>query len=144
MKILLIVTGLLLSVNAFAGIVLIGNPASTESLTVAQAKSLFLGKSKKLPSGEKALLLEFPQGNPLKIQFHQQVTGKDEAQLKSYWARLIFTGKAKPPKKLSNTNMVKSAVASNKGAVGYIEESEVDDSVNVLLKFQFGLFYLIA
>lgn len=117
-----------------AGVVLVGNPGSTDSLDMSTAKKLFLGKSKKLPNGQSVTLVELVKGNPVRAEFHQKVTGKTEAQLQSYWSRLVFTGKASPPEALASTALVKAKVASTPGAVGYLDESEVDGSVKVLLK----------
>ena len=49
------------------------------------------------------------------------------------WSRLIFTGKATPPKELPDAAAVKKAVATDPKAIGYIDKSEVDSTVKVLL-----------
>lgn len=119
---------------ANADVVLVGNPAIGGTLTADQASALYLGKGNKLPNGSNATVFELENGNPLRVAFHDKVTGKSEAQLQSYWSRLVFTGKGSPPTQLANTGLMKSTIASTPNAVGYIDESEVDASVIVLLK----------
>ncbi|GAA5216778.1 phosphate ABC transporter substrate-binding protein [Corallincola platygyrae] len=121
------------SFTAQSAVVLIGNPAASE-LSKSDAKKLFLGKLKKVPGGGKAQVIEFEDGHPLRIEFHDKVTGKSESQLQSYWSRLIFTGKATAPSQLASPDQVKQKVASNPGAVGYVDEADVDASVKVLFK----------
>ena len=120
--------------QASAGVVLVGNPAISDTLTKDQAAALYLGKTNKLPSGGAVVLYDLEASDPLKAEFNSKVTGKSEAQLQSYWSRLVFTGKATPPGKLANADLVKSTVAATANAIGYIDESKVDGTVKVLLK----------
>jgi ABC-type phosphate transport system substrate-binding protein len=67
------------------------------------------------------------------VKFYQRVTGRDSAQVKAIWSRILFTGRGLPPKQLLDSAAVKKAVAANPKAVGYIEKSAVDASVKVAL-----------
>ena len=118
---------LLLNAAAHADdVVVIGNPASS-ALTKDQVSDLFLGKS----SGMK--LVDQPASAPIKATFYQQATGHDLSQVKATWSRLIFTGKAQPPKELPDSASIKKAVAADPKTIGYIEKSAVDGSVKVVL-----------
>lgn len=55
------------------------------------------------------------------------------SQVKATWARLIFTGKAHAPREVADAAAVKKAVAADPKALGYIQKSELDPSVKVLL-----------
>lgn len=136
MKLLAKVTlaAVLFSGLANAGVVVVANPSGPDALTKSQVSKLFLGKSKKLPTGAKAEVLEQSNGNATRIAFHAAVTGKSEAQLQSYWSRLVFTGKGKAPKALSSSAQVKSKVAASANAIGYIDEADLDGSVKVVFK----------
>ncbi len=50
---------------------------------------------------------------PVRSQFYTQVAGKDEAQVKAIWSKLVFTGKATPPKELAASADVVKAVAAD-------------------------------
>jgi ABC-type phosphate transport system substrate-binding protein len=107
-------------------VVVIGNPAA-QSLTKDQVADLFLGKNQGMK------LLDLPSSAPEKATFYQKVSGHDLSQVKATWARLIFTGKAQAPKEVADATAVKKAVAADPKAIGYIQKSEVDSSVKVLL-----------
>jgi len=53
--------------------------------------------------------------------------------MKAYWSKMIFSGKAAPPAVFDNDAAVKSWVASNTDGIGYIDSSQVDVSVKVIL-----------
>ena len=53
--------------------------------------------------------------------------------MEATWSRLIFTGKAQPPKEMPDAAAVKKAVAADPKAIGYIQKSEVDSTVKVVL-----------
>ncbi|MCV6590809.1 MAG: phosphate ABC transporter substrate-binding protein [Marinobacterium sp.] len=125
---------LLFSPLASAELVVIANSALVaDGLDKRAVKQLFLGKTRKL-AGTRVVLLDQSAGSAEREQFYSQVTGKSAAQLKSYWSRLIFTGKGKPPEVVGDGAAVKARVASTSGAVGYVDAGQVDGSVKVLFR----------
>lgn len=96
---------------------------------------IFLGKSKSFPDGSQAIPIDQSDGSAVKDAFNSTLLGKSASQLKSYWSRLIFTGKGTPPKQSGTDAEVKSLVASNPNMIGYIDSSQVDASVKVVHKF---------
>lgn len=116
------------SLPAFAqAVAVIVNPKNTSALTVEQVSNIFLGKSNELVG------VDLPDGNPARDAFYHKVTGKDGAQLKAYWAKLVFTGKAQPLKEFASDAEVKKFVAGNPTGIGYIDKAAVDGTVKVLL-----------
>jgi ABC-type phosphate transport system substrate-binding protein len=107
-----------------ADIVVVVNPAST--LTKEQVPDVFLGKN------TSSTPVDLPESSPVRAAFYSKATGKEAAQVKAAWARLVFSGKAQPPKELPDAGAVKKAVAADPKSVGYIEKSAVDASVKVL------------
>lgn len=108
-------------------VAVIVNPKNASAITAEQISNVFLGKSNEL------LGIDLPDGNPVRDAFYHKVTGKDGAQLKAYWAKLVFTGKAQPLKELASDADVKKFVAGNPTAIGYIDKAAVDGSVKVVL-----------
>ncbi|KPF48408.1 hypothetical protein IP87_14895 [beta proteobacterium AAP121] len=107
-------------------IVVIGHP-SAAALSKDQVSDLFLGKSQAFTP------LDLSDSSPLYAAFYRKATGREVAQVKSTWSRVVFTGKGQPPKQLADAAAVKKAVAADPKAVGYIDKSAVDGSVKVLL-----------
>ena len=121
------------SVGAFAQVaVVVGAKSPVATMTADQVSSIFLGKSSTLPSGATALPTDLPDSAGTRELFYTKVTGKSSAQVKAAWSRLVFSGKATPPKELGSAADVKKFVASNPDAIGYIEKSAVDSSVKVV------------
>ncbi len=112
--------------------IVVGAKSTAASLNEDQIKSLFLGKSDQIPGIGTALLLDQAESSPVRDQFYSKVTGKSGSQVKAGWARLVFSGKATPPKELGNSADVKKMVIANANAIGYIDKGSVDGSVKVL------------
>lgn len=109
-----------------ADIVVVGHP-SAAAMTKDQVADVFLGKS------QAASPVDQSETAPIYADFYKRATGKDPAQVKATWSRLVFTGKAQAPKQAGDSAGVKKAVAADAKAVGYIEKSAVDGTVKVLL-----------
>jgi ABC-type phosphate transport system substrate-binding protein len=122
----LFTVGLMLAPMAQADVVVIGNLAGPTMTKDEVAKS-YLGKSQTMKP------LDRPSSEPIKAQFYQKLSGQDLAQVRATWSRLVFTGKALQPKELADAAAVKKAVAADPKAIGYIDKSEVDSSVKVVL-----------
>ncbi|MGR5092523.1 phosphate ABC transporter substrate-binding protein [Vibrio maritimus] len=125
----------LMSFAANAGYVIIGNPAGVDAMSDAEVKQLFLGKKTQLANGQPAKIIELNDGNADRIAFHEATTGRSEAQLQSAWSRLVFTGKAEAPTQVADYTAVINAVAADANAIGYVDESAVNGSVKVLIKY---------
>lgn len=101
------------------------NPATR--MFSEQASQFFLGKSNLFTPVDQA------DGSAIRNEFYRKVADKDAAQVKALWSKLVFTGKATPPKEYANSAEVKKAVAADPKAIGYIDKSAVDDTVKVIL-----------
>jgi ABC-type phosphate transport system substrate-binding protein len=115
------------SVPAFAEVVVVVNPKAAEAtMTKDQVAQFFLGKSSAMTP------IDQPDDAPVRAEFYKKVTDKEASQAKALWSKLVFTGKATMPKEVANSAAVKSAVAANPKAIGYMEKSAVDASVKVV------------
>jgi ABC-type phosphate transport system substrate-binding protein len=113
---------------AQAEVVVIVNPKhAAASMTAAQVADLYLGKDGSL------VPLDLKEPAALRTDFYQKVAGKDAAQVKAIWARLVFTGKQQPPKEMDNAAQVVKQVAGSEKAIGYVDKSAVDGSVKAVL-----------
>jgi hypothetical protein len=112
-------------------IVAAGSPIS--SITADQAADLFLGRANTFPTGGAATPIDLPDGAPARDEFYSKVANKSSAQVKALWAKLVFTGKAQPPKEVSDGMAAKTAVATSAGTIGYVDKSVVDGTVKIVL-----------
>jgi hypothetical protein len=107
-------------------IVVVVNPAAM-AISKEEIAELYLGRSDAWMPIDQAV------GSEIYVEFYKKMTGRDMAQIRGIWSRILFTGRGAPPKQVSDSAAVKKAVAANAKAVGYIEKSAVDASVKVAL-----------
>ncbi|MGN2247691.1 phosphate ABC transporter substrate-binding protein [Frateuria sp. GZRR35] len=132
---LLAATLALATTPAFAGLaVIVSAKSPAAALDKAAAASLYLGKTTALPGGGSAKLYDLPDSNPARERFYQAVAGKSASQVKAVWSRLVFSGRALPPRELANDAAVVKAVAADPAAVGYVDDSALDGSVKAVVK----------
>jgi hypothetical protein len=115
------------SIADAADIVVVVVGADAPAPTKEQIVNVYLGRD----PGFKPL--DLPESNPLRQVFYKKVTGRDAAQVKTVWSRIVFTGQGKAPKEVADAAAVKKAVATDRKAIGYILKSEVDPTVQVVL-----------
>jgi ABC-type phosphate transport system substrate-binding protein len=121
------------SIPAMAGgYVIITNKANDNAVDKELVAKIYRGEAKVWPNGDSVTAYDLPDENAARVAFDQEVAGKSVSQMKALWGQLIFSGKAVPPKKADSDDDVKKAVASNKGAVGYVSASSADGSVKVI------------
>jgi ABC-type phosphate transport system substrate-binding protein len=107
-------------------LVVIVNPAAP-AINKEQVMGLYLGR------GSGWTPVDQVATSPIYVAFYKKVIGRDDAQIKAIWSKILFTGRGLPPKQLPDSAAIKKAVAANPNAVGYIEKSAVDASVKVVL-----------
>ena len=122
--------------TTLAGLALAATAAQAEVAVIVSAKStattmkadeiasIYLGKSNAMKPVDNA--------TPVRAQFYSRVAGRDEGQVKAIWSKLVFTGKAMPPKELPSSAEVVKAVAADPNAIGYIDKTAIDPTVKVV------------
>jgi ABC-type phosphate transport system substrate-binding protein len=114
--------------SAQAELVVIVNAKSpAASMTPDEVANVYLGKDPRYAP------LDLPESAQARADFYKKVTGKDSAQVKALWARLVFTGKMQPPKEVPSASDALKYVAGNDKAIAYVEKSAVDSSVKAVL-----------
>src|ERR1700723_1125843 len=99
------------------------------TLSMSQVADIFSGKASRFPNGVQALPIDQAEGSAIRDEFYSKVVGKNAAQIKAYWSKIIFTGRGQPPPSVSNSIEMKKRISENLAAIGYIDRSLVDDSV---------------
>ena len=121
------------SMPVFAAVAVIVHPDNPNTLDAKQVRKLFLGKLRAFPNGMEVLPIDQAVDDPSRAVFVKKILKKGEGNLNSYWARMIFSSKGKPPKVINNPAEMKKLIAANKNAIGYIDAAEVDDTVKVVV-----------
>ena len=114
--------------------IVVNHDYSGSSITLDQVRDLYHGKSKTLPNGERAKVVDQPSGSNSREQFLARVLEQNESELNRNWSKLIFSGKGRPPEVLESADAVKRWITLNPEGIGYIDSKDVDGTVKVLLK----------
>jgi hypothetical protein len=97
-------------------------------------EQLYLGRLTTLPNGRAVTLVDLPAG-PIRDRFYFQLTRKNPSQIRAYWSRLVFTGRAQPPREATDANEALRIVLSTPGAIAYLPlEAALDPSLVILLR----------
>lgn len=126
--------GTLFSSLVVAGpVVVVSQESAIDSLSQNQVRQIFNGQLRRV-SGISVKPLDLPNGSASRDAFYQQVTGKSAEQMKSYWARMIFTGRGMPPREVSSEREMVVLIASDQSYVGYVDETKVPAGVKVVYR----------
>ncbi|HET8869103.1 MAG TPA: hypothetical protein VFM48_01540 [Aquabacterium sp.] len=125
--------------GAWADVYVIVNAANAiHPLSRKEAVDLFMGRTRTYPNGEFVLACDLPRDNPTRVNFYQALTGMSQAQLNSYWSRLMFTGQVMPPQMIQSEQSVIDMVRRNPGAIAYVGQEPQDRGVRVVLTIKEG------
>jgi len=113
--------------------VLIANPkAGIGHLSQDDVTNIYLGRYRRLASGLTAEPIDQPGDSLLKARFYRQLVDKNLAEINAYWARLVFSGKTRPPRVVASEEDAVQFVARNLDALAYVDKSMVDARVSVV------------
>ena len=111
-------------------LVIVVNKDNAQAMSAATVARIYTGEVLTWENGSAIVVID--QGDtPSSSQFFGSI-GKSYANYKAIWTRLMFTGRATPPKSVASDAEVKAHVSANKAAIGYIKASSADDSVRLL------------
>jgi ABC-type phosphate transport system substrate-binding protein len=129
-------TSLMLAAAPCAGaqeiVAVVSAKSPVTALNAGQVADIFLGKTSRFPDGTQAVPIDLGEDSPARDRFYAQYTGKSPAQVKAHWSKIIFTGRGQPPRQANSASEAKKIIADNPNAIGYIDQSQVDNSVRVL------------
>lgn len=116
------------------GVVLVsahaGGIAELDRETAAQ---LYLGRRTALPDGRSVRLLDLPAGTERDLFYHR-LTGKNPSQIRAYWSRMVFTGRAHPPHEASDAEDALRRVLADPSALAYLPAAAAaNQPLNVLM-----------
>jgi hypothetical protein len=137
LKILMLTAATLFATHANADFYLVV-PASNpqRSMTQKEALDLFMGRSRAFANGDFALVFDLPRDSQTRAAFYQLLTGMNQAQVNSYWARLMFSGQSMPPQPLPDEAAMVNIVKRNPSAIGWLTKEPNDKQLRTLLVFK--------
>jgi ABC-type phosphate transport system substrate-binding protein len=124
-----------LSVSAVRAdvVAVVSSKSQITTLSKNQIMDIFLGKRTRFPDGSSAIPIDQAEGSAARDQFYTRLADMSPAQVKAFWARIIFTGRGQPPRTVATGLEAKRLLIADPNAISYIDQSLVDSSVRVVL-----------
>ena len=113
--------------QAHADVVVIVSAQSTATITAREISRVYLAESNTMTP------VDITSPSLARREFYTKVIGKNEAQVKARWSKLVFAGKVSTPKELPSGAEVVKAVAADPNVIGYVDRSFVNMTVKVIL-----------
>lgn len=115
-------------------VVVVGHASPVSSLSESQLRQLYLEGAGRI-AGTNVKALDLPEDSRARRAFYQEAVGKTPAQMKSYWARMIFTGRGAPPRTVSGNRAMQVMLENNPELIGYLPADQVSSGLKVLYRF---------
>ena len=115
-------------------VVVINPDSGVEQLSRNDVINIFLGSFRQLPSGITAQPVDLPSIHPAREEFYCRLVGKKPAEINTYWARQMFSGKTRPPIQTEQFDEALALVRSVEGAVTYMERDKVSGNLKIVFE----------
>ncbi len=117
------------------GIVIVSaRGGNVSTLDRAAAQQLYLGQRNQLAEGRALTVVDLP-ASPVRDAFYLRLTGKNPSQIRAYWSRLVFTGRARPPREAASPEDAITIVLANPDAIAYLpSDAATHPGLDVLLR----------
>jgi ABC-type phosphate transport system substrate-binding protein len=118
---------------AFAGgVVIITNKSiPAGAVDIETVKKIYSGHVTKLNNNQ-TLVVTVMEGADIHKEFLKEYVNKTEAQFKTTWKKMVFTGEAPYPKVFKDMQSLIDFVSKTNGAIGYVDTSVKTEGVNVV------------
>lgn len=123
---ILITLLLLVSQDLPAQNVIANSQVETKQLSKTSARSIFAMRVHEWPDGTPITVYVLQDQHPTHSQFCKSVLGMFPYQLRRIWDRQVFSGTGTAPIVVNSEQEMLNAIATTKGAIGYISNSDAD------------------
>lgn len=113
-------------------VVVVSEKNPLESLRMDELRRIFLRKKTQWKNGSSITVYDRSVDHEIRHEFSERILQKKPSELREYWMNLQLTRGLRPPKVLRSAKLVKRYLQRVRGGIGYLYESEVDDTVKVI------------
>ncbi|HYI08728.1 MAG TPA: phosphate ABC transporter substrate-binding protein [Thermoanaerobaculia bacterium] len=103
--------------------VVVHSTNALDSITKAKVADLFLKRVTRWENGRAVTPVDQSEKSAARAAFTKELLGKEVLWVKSYWQKMIFSGRATPPAELSSDSQVLDLIRTNPDAIGYVTEA---------------------
>jgi ABC-type phosphate transport system substrate-binding protein len=107
---------------ALDGVVIISNEGvPVDSISAAELKNIYIGRTTYWPDGQSVDLAVLDDQITDKTDAAlEEVSGMDDSHFKTFWQRIVFSGRGQQPDRIGDVASLVAFVASNKGAIAIV------------------------
>lgn len=113
-------------------VVVVGH-AGVRKLDSGTVLRIYTGRTVEV-DGSAVTAINAPTGSPVRSRFLQNCLRQDEDRYTAHWTVRKYIGKGASPREIPRSADVLTFVSSTPGAIGYVDESDIDARANVLLR----------
>ncbi len=114
-------------------VVIVNSAASPETFLSQSALSAIFGmRLRKWEDGSLIKVFVLPDEHPLHVAFSKYILRVFPYQLRNAWDRLVFSGTGEEPVKVVSEQQMRARVSATPGAIGYLSDSMIDETVKVV------------
>jgi ABC-type phosphate transport system substrate-binding protein len=104
-----------------------------DNMSFSELRKIFLGRRSHWSNGRRIAVVMLDYGQPERETVLERIYQMDENGYRNYFLRGMFRGEVFiSPKTLATSTVVRKFVFNAPGAIGYMRDSDVDDSVKVV------------
>jgi ABC-type phosphate transport system substrate-binding protein len=103
------------------------------SVTQQQLRAIVGMRVRNWSDGSLIHVFVLPDRNPIHIVYSKQVLGMFPHQLRKAWDRQVYSGTGQAPTKVNSVEEMLRKIAETPGAIGYLPEEKIDDSVRPII-----------
>ncbi|MDO8826251.1 hypothetical protein [Methylophaga sp.] len=101
-------------------------------LSKTTLRAIFAMRISQWPDGTPVNVFVLDDEHPLHIQFCKSLLGMFPYQLRRIWDQQAFSGTGVRPNRVNDEAEMRQRIANTPGAIGYISEPEIDDTVSIV------------
>jgi ABC-type phosphate transport system substrate-binding protein len=94
-----------------------------DSVTKGKLADLFLKRVTRWENGRAVTPVDQSEKSAARATFTKDLLDKEVLWVKSYWQKMIFSGRSTPPAELSSDNQVLELIRTNPDAIGYVSDT---------------------
>lgn len=115
-------------------VVVVSSKQSIAALNPHQIENLFMGLSSVFPDGSPAIPVDHAENSAIWQQFYRDVLGRSAAQIRSHWARQVFTGRGRPPRTVNSYGELLELMAEDTRIISYIYARSLTPDIKVVFE----------
>jgi ABC-type phosphate transport system substrate-binding protein len=119
---------------ALDGVVVIANDAvPLDSISAAALKDIYAGRTTYWPDGQRIgiVLLADEMGGETDAALNE-VSGMDASQFRTFWQRMVFSGRGQQPRKADDAASLVAFVATTRGAIALVPSNVTLKGVKII------------